>query len=273
MFHKILIANRGEIAVRVIRACKQMGIKTVAVYSEADRDLLHVKLADESVCVGSPSAAKSYLNVPNIMSAAQITGADAIHPGYGFLAENQQFAEICDKHQIHFIGPPIEAMGMLGDKARARGLAERLNVPVIPGTDVLADLDEALKKAKQIGYPVMIKAVAGGGGKGMRFVTSPAELEKNLPIARAEAEASFNDGRVYLEKYLIEPRHIEVQILGDRSGNVVAVGERECSLQRQHQKIMEEAPSIAVTPPVRKKDTGTRDQDWQRSSLRWRGNH
>jgi len=253
MFRKILIANRGEIAVRVIRTCKQMGIQTVAVFSEADRESLHVKLADESVCVGPASPAKSYLNASNIISAALVSGADAIHPGYGFLAENKQFAEICQSHHITFIGPSVEALGTLGDKAQARALAERLHLPVIPGSAILRSVAEGLKLAHAIGYPVMIKAAGGGGGKGMRLAFSAAELERNIPMAQAEAESAFGDDRIYLEKYLVEPRHIEVQILGDRFGNLVAVGERECSLQRQHQKIIEEAPSPAVSPSTRKK--------------------
>lgn len=253
MFRKILIANRGEIAVRVIRACKQMGISTVAVYSEADRNLLHVRLADESICIGPAPAGKSYLNLPNIISAALVSGADAIHPGYGFLAESMQFAEICASHKLQFIGPSVEAIAALGDKASARNLARRLHVPVIPGTSVLRSVSEALKSAEEIGYPVMIKAVGGGGGKGMRPAFSVAELEKNIPFAQAEADAAFGDDRIYLEKLLVQPRHIEVQILGDSFGNVLALGERECSLQRHHQKILEEAPSVLVTPSIRKK--------------------
>jgi acetyl-CoA carboxylase biotin carboxylase subunit len=253
MFRKILIANRGEIAVRVIRACKAMGIKTVAIFSEADRDALHVKLADEAFCVGPPPSAKSYLNSHNIISAALVSDADAIHPGYGFLSENPSFAEICQTHHLQFIGPSVEAMEKLGDKAEARRIAESQGVPIIPGSHVVKDVDDALETAKKIGFPVMIKAAAGGGGKGMRMALNASELEKHLPMAQAEAQAAFGDPRVYLEKYLVEPRHIEVQILGDSFGNVVAVGERECSLQRKHQKVVEESPSIAVTPEIRKR--------------------
>jgi acetyl-CoA carboxylase biotin carboxylase subunit len=253
MFRKILIANRGEIAVRIIRACRELGIPTVSIFSEADRNSLHVKLADQSICIGPPPAVKSYLNAHNIVSAALISGADAVHPGYGFLSENPQFAEICQSHNLTFIGPSAEAMSQLGDKARAREIAQKSGIPVIPGTKVVETLEQALKEAKKIEFPVMIKAAAGGGGKGMRTALSAKELEKNLPLAQGEAEAAFGDSRVYLEKYLVRPRHIEVQILGDRLGNAAALGERECSLQRKHQKVMEEAPSSVVSHAVREK--------------------
>jgi acetyl-CoA carboxylase biotin carboxylase subunit len=253
MFRKILIANRGEIAVRVIRACKQIGIPTAAIFSEADQNSLHVKLADQAICIGPPPSIKSYLNVHNIISAALISGADAIHPGYGFLSENPQFAEICGSHHLTFIGPSPEAMSQLGDKAKAREIAHKAGVPIIPGTPVVENIEQALKEAKKIEFPVIIKAAAGGGGKGMRVCFSLKELEKNLPLAQGEAEAAFGDSRVYLEKYLIHPRHIEVQILGDQFGNVIALGERECSLQRKHQKVMEESPSAVINPSTREK--------------------
>lgn len=252
MFRKILIANRGEIAVRVIRTCRQMGIKTVAIYSEADKELLHVKLADESFCVGPAPSVKSYLNIPNIISAALVSEADAIHPGYGFLSENVHFAEVCESHGIQLIGPASKTMGLLGDKSAARELAKKLNVPVIPGSTPISSVKEGLNEADKIGFPVMIKATAGGGGKGMRLVFTPAEMEKNFSLAQSEADSAFGDSRVYLEKYLVEPRHIEVQILGDSMGKIIALPERECSLQRKHQKVMEESPSVAVTETDRK---------------------
>lgn len=253
MFTKILIANRGEIAVRVIRACKELGIKTVAVYSDVDKYSLHVQLADESYCVGPAPAAKSYLNIPNIISAAIISEADAIHPGYGFLSENANFAEICDSHHLKFIGPSIYAMERMGDKALARETVRKEGVLIIPGSPAIANEKEAENIAKSIGYPVLIKAAAGGGGKGMRVVHNKEELFKLLPTAQLEANASFGDARVYLEKFLLEPRHIEMQILSDTYGNHLYLGERDCSIQRRHQKLVEEAPSPAVDESLRKK--------------------
>lgn len=253
MFNKILIANRGEIAVRVIRACKELGIKTVAVYSDVDKYSLHVQLADESYCVGPAPAAKSYLNIPNIISAAIISEADAIHPGYGFLSENANFAEICDSHHLKFIGPSIYAMERMGDKALARETVRKEGVLIIPGSPAIANEKEAENIAKSIGYPVLIKAAAGGGGKGMRVVHNKEELFKLLPTAQLEANASFGDARVYLEKFLFEPRHIEMQILSDTYGNHLYLGERDCSIQRRHQKLVEEAPSPAVDESLRKK--------------------
>lgn len=252
MFRKILIANRGEIAVRIIRTCQEMGIATVAVYSEADRDALHVQMADEAICIGPPPSAKSYLNVTNIVSAAMLTGVDAIHPGYGYLSEQASFAEICESHGLVFIGPPPSAMELLGNKAMARRRMREAGLPVLPGSDgPVTDVSEALSVAESIGYPVMIKAVAGGGGKGMRLVRNAEELRHQFALARAEAAASFGDGSLYLEKYLDSPRHIEVQILADRYGHTVHLGERECSLQRRHQKVLEEAPSPVLTPAER----------------------
>lgn len=252
MFKKILIANRGEIAVRIIRTCREMGIKTIAVYSEADRHALHVRLADEAVCIGAPQPARSYLNIPNIISAAEVKGAEAIHPGYGFLAENPYFAEICDKHGITFIGPPASAIEEMGAKARARELMMKAGVPVVPGSPGLLTKDkEVVEIAESIGYPVIIKASAGGGGRGMRIAWSRQELEKAVRTARAEAEAAFGDGGIYLEKYITEPRHVEIQILADKYGNAVYLGERDCSIQRRHQKLIEETPCPAVTPGLR----------------------
>ena len=253
MFRKILVANRGEIALRVIHACKEMGIQTVAVYSEADRDSLHIRYADEAFCVGPAPSSKSYLNIPNIISAATIAGVDAIHPGYGFLAENARFVEICETHNIKFIGPSAEAIAKMGDKAQAKRMMEKAGVPVIPGSEgPVSDQKEALKLAAEIGYPVMIKASAGGGGRGMRIAHNEKDLIKSFQTAQAEAEASFNNPEVYLEKFIPNPRHIEVQILCDEHGNGVYLGERDCSLQRRHQKVLEEAPSPAVTPEMRK---------------------
>jgi len=253
LFRKILVANRGEIALRVIHACKEMGIQTVAVYSEADRDSLHIRYADEAYCVGPAPSGKSYLNIPNIISAATIAGVDAIHPGYGFLAENARFVEICETHNIKFIGPSAEAIAKMGDKAQAKRMMEKAGVPVIPGSEgPVSDQTEALKMAAEIGYPVMIKASAGGGGRGMRIAHNEKDLIKSFQTAQAEAEASFNNPEVYLEKFIPNPRHIEVQILCDEHGNGVYLGERDCSLQRRHQKVLEEAPSPAVTPEMRK---------------------
>ncbi|MDR7443711.1 MAG: acetyl-CoA carboxylase biotin carboxylase subunit [Armatimonadota bacterium] len=252
MFRKVLVANRGEIAVRVIRACRELGIRTVAVYSEADRDCLHVRLADEAFCIGPPPAGESYLNIPNILSTAEVTGAEAIHPGYGFLAENPHFAEICRDAGIAFIGPTPEAMEAMGNKARAREIAQKAGIPVVPGSPgPVRTLEEALGVADRIGYPLLIKASAGGGGRGMRVVHSREELGRAMAMAQSEAEAAFGSGEVYLEKYLEEPRHIEVQILADTRGNVVHLGERECSIQRRHQKLLEEAPAPGLSPRLR----------------------
>ena len=254
MFKKILIANRGEIALRVIQACRELGISTVAVYSTADRDSLHVTYADEEVCIGPPPSAQSYLNVSSILSAAEITGADAIHPGYGFLAENAHFAEVLGECNLAWIGPPPEVIRRMGDKAVARQTAAAAGVPVLPGSaEPLASADEALAIAAGVGYPVILKAAAGGGGRGMRIVREEQELESQFQTASAEALKAFGDGSVYLEKYLEEPRHIEFQVFGDRHGNVIHLGERECSIQRRHQKLIEESPSVALTPELRQR--------------------
>ena len=254
MFRKVLIANRGEIALRVIRACKEMDIRTVAVYSEADRESLHVKFADEAFCIGPPQSSRSYLNKANIISAAEVSGADAIHPGYGFLAENAEFAEICNSCGINFIGPTVEALENMGAKAVARETMIKAQIPVVPGSEgIISDHDEAIRIAKEIGYPVMIKASAGGGGKGMRVAQSKHDLIKAIQTAQAEAQAAFGNGEVYIEKYVEEPRHIEFQILADNYGNTVYLGERDCSIQRRNQKLLEEAPSSALTPELRKK--------------------
>lgn len=252
MFKKILIANRGEIAVRIIRACREMGIDTVAVYSEADRESLHVWWADEAFCIGPAPSLKSYLNFNNIISAALVSGADAIHPGYGFLAENADFAEVCSKCGITFIGPPVKAMQRMGDKASARETMINAGVPVVPGSEgVISNLDAAQELAETIGYPVIIKASAGGGGRGMRIVQNQTELKNAVNTAKTEAQAAFGNDEVYLEKYVEEPRHIEFQILGDMHGNLIHLGERDCSIQRRNQKIIEEAPSSALTPELR----------------------
>ena len=244
MFHKILIANRGEIAIRVIRACKEMGIKTVAVYSQADKHSLHVKLADESVCIGPASSALSYLNINAIISAAELTDAEAIHPGYGFLSENANFAEVCEKCGITFIGPSAESMRIMGDKISARQAVIKQGVPILPGTtEAVTSVENAKKIAKEIGFPVIIKATAGGGGRGMKIVHSQATLPNAFATARAEAQAGFGNPEVYIEKYCEQPRHIEIQILADKHGNVIHLGERDCSIQRRHQKLIEEAPS------------------------------
>lgn len=254
MFRKVLIANRGEIALRVIRACKELGLETVAVYSEADKNALHVHAADEAVCIGPPPANQSYLNVARIISAAEITNADAIHPGYGFLAENAQFAEICQECEIVFIGPTPDTIIRMGDKAEAKRTARAAGVPVIPGSEgAVEDADEALALAREIGFPIMIKAVSGGGGRGMRMVENPADFTKLFATARAEAEAAFADGSVYLEKCILRPKHVELQILGDAHGNVIHLGERDCSVQRRHQKLIEESPCPIMTPELRKK--------------------
>jgi len=254
MFKKVLIANRGEIALRVILACREMGIRTVAVYSEADETSLHVRFADEDVCIGPPRASDSYLNVPAIISAAEITGADAIHPGYGFLSESAYLAEVCEACHIKFIGPSPQVIRLMGDKARARRAMKKAGVPVLPGSEgTLESEDQAIKVAAEIGYPVLIKATAGGGGRGMRVVRSAPEMARAYRTAAREAEAAFGVPDVYLEKYLENPRHIEFQILGDHFGNVVHLGERECSIQRRHQKLVEESPSPALSEKVRKK--------------------
>ena len=258
MFKKILIANRGEIALRVICACRELGIKTVAVYSEADENSLHVRFADEDVCIGPARSADSYLSVPAIISAAEITGADAIHPGYGFLSESAYLAEVCEACHIKFIGPAPNVIRLLGDKARARRAMKKAGVPILPGSDGPVDSEEkALKIAQDLGFPVIIKAVAGGGGRGMRVIRAAGELCKALKTAQREAEAAFGVGDVYLEKYVENPRHIEFQVLGDHHGAVVHLGERECSIQRRHQKLLEEGPSVAVTEKMRRKLGGT----------------
>jgi acetyl-CoA carboxylase biotin carboxylase subunit len=256
MFSKILIANRGEIALRVIRAARELGVKTVAVYSEPDRNALHTILADEKICIGPAKASDSYLNIPNLLSAAEITKADAIHPGYGFLAENARFAEICEASGLTFIGPPASLIKLMGNKSLARQEMKRADLWIIQGSDeVVQDLAEAKKIAKKMIYPVIIKAAAGGGGKGMRIARSPAQLEEQFALAQNEARSAFNDPSLYIERYLPNARHIEIQVVGDKEGNVVALGERECSIQRKHQKIIEEAPSPAVDERLRRKMT------------------
>jgi acetyl-CoA carboxylase, biotin carboxylase subunit len=252
MFKKVLIANRGEIALRVIRACKELGIGTIAVYSEADRECLHVRFADDDVCIGRPPSRDSYLNIPRIIAAAEITGADAIHPGYGFLAENAEFADIVATSNITFIGPSGEQIRQMGDKASARKLAQKLKVPTVPGSPgPVEDVDEALKVAEKIGFPVIIKAAAGGGGKGMRVAQDPDQFSRAFNLAKQEALAAFGSGEVYLEKYLARPRHIEIQIMGDHHGHVMHLCERDCSVQRRHQKLIEEAPSPALSQEQR----------------------
>jgi acetyl-CoA carboxylase biotin carboxylase subunit len=253
MFKKILIANRGEIALRIIRTCREMGIKTVAVYSTADRESLHVKFADEAVCIGKPAGADSYLNVPNIIAAAEITNADAIHPGYGFLAENAKFAEICGQNGIKFIGPTPDQIRSMGDKITAKETMIKAGVPVVPGGGgLLESVEHAKQIASEVGYPVILKATAGGGGKGMRVVWSESELERNFDMAKNEAGASFKNDGIYLEKFVEEPRHIEIQVAGDRYGTVCHLSERDCSIQRRHQKLVEESPSPFMTPELRK---------------------
>ena len=252
--NKILIANRGEIAVRIIRACKEMNIKTVAVYSETDKDALHTKLADEAVCIGPASPNKSYLNIKSIIEAACITGADSIHPGFGFLSENAQFAKICEESNIKFIGPTSKVIDLLGNKSNAKELMKEAGVPVIPGSDgSVKGLKDAILIAEQIGYPVILKAAAGGGGKGIRVVNSNDELEANYNIVKQEAKISFNDDEIYIEKFVKNPRHVEIQILADEHGNIVHLGERDCSIQRKHQKIIEETPSTLVDEKLRHK--------------------
>jgi acetyl-CoA carboxylase, biotin carboxylase subunit len=257
MFKKILIANRGEVALRVIFACRELGIKTVAVYSEADENSLHVRFADEDVCIGPARSADSYLNVPAVISAAEITGADAIHPGYGFLSESAYLAEVCEACHIRFIGPDPQVIRLMGDKARAGRVMKKAGVPILPGSDGPIDSEEkALKLAKDIGYPVIVKATAGGGGRGMRVVRAAGELSHAVKTAQREAEAAFGVGDVYIEKYVESPRHIEFQILGDQHGNVIHLGERECSIQRRHQKLIEESPSPALSEKMRRKMGG-----------------
>lgn len=254
MFKKVMIANRGEIALRIIRTCREMGIRTVAVYSTADSDSLHVKFADEAVCIGRPQSADSYLNIPHIMAAAEITNADAVHPGYGFLAENARFAEICGEHNIKFIGPTPAQINAMGDKITAKETMIRAGVPVIPGSEgLLQSVQEAAKLAQDMGFPVILKATAGGGGKGMRVVWELEELEKAYDAAKAEAAASFKNDGIYMEKFVEEPRHIEIQVAGDRYGTVCHLSERDCSIQRRHQKLVEESPSPFMTPELRQK--------------------
>jgi acetyl-CoA carboxylase, biotin carboxylase subunit len=253
-FSKILIANRGEIALRILRTCQELGIATVAVHSTVDQSALHVQLADEAVCIGEAPSSKSYLNIPNIISAALTRNANAIHPGYGFLSENAKFAEICADHQIHFIGPSPESMRLMGDKSTAKRTMQEAGVPTIPGSDgLVADEAMATELSRKIGFPLMIKATAGGGGRGMRFVHDPNDLGKLFMAAQGEAEAAFGNGGVYLEKFIEKPRHIEFQVLADTYGNVVHLGERDCSIQRRHQKLLEEAPSAVLTPELRQK--------------------
>ncbi len=255
--NKLLIANRGEIALRIHRACHEMGIKTVAVHSTADADAMHVRLADEAICIGPPAATDSYLNIPNIISAAEISHADAIHPGYGFLSENAKFAEIVEAHGLIFVGPKPEHIVTMGDKIEAKRTAGALGLPLVPGSDgAISDIDEAKAIAEKAGYPVIIKAASGGGGRGMKVVTSPDELETQMLQAGSEAKAAFGDATVYLEKYLGNPRHIEFQVFGDGKGNAIHLGERDCSLQRRHQKVLEEAPSPVITPAERERMGG-----------------
>jgi acetyl-CoA carboxylase, biotin carboxylase subunit len=254
LFKKVLIANRGEIAVRIIRACKELGIKTVAVYSEIDKDSLHVRLADESYCIGPALAAKSYLNIPAIISVAEVSGAEAIHPGYGFLAENANFSDVCKTNKIKFIGASGYSINKMGDKAEARKTMIKAGVPCVPGTkDIITDIPEALKTAKELGFPVLIKASAGGGGKGMRIAENKDQFENAIVAAKTEAKAAFANDAVYMEKYILEPRHVEIQILADSKGNVVHLFERDCSIQRRHQKLIEEAPSPALDEELRVK--------------------
>jgi len=254
MFSKILIANRGEIALRIIRACRELGIRTVAVYSEADKESLHVRFADEAICIGQPQSSSSYLSIPAIISAAEITDVEAIHPGYGFLAENPHFAEICESCQITFIGPTPENIRLMGDKMAARTTAQKAGLPIIPGSaSAVRNKEEALKIAKRIGYPVIIKAAAGGGGKGMRICHNDIRLVSSLSLAQQEAEANFGNADVYIEKYLEKPRHIEIQLIADKFGHTIHLGERDCSIQRRHQKLLEESPSLAVDSKLRKR--------------------
>jgi acetyl-CoA carboxylase, biotin carboxylase subunit len=252
LFKKVLIANRGEIALRIIRACHELGIQTVAVYSEADRESLHVRFADEDVCIGKAPAADSYLNIPRVIAAAEVTGAEAIHPGYGFLAENAEFSEICARSDLTFIGPTPDQIRSMGDKATARHTMKEVGVPTVPGSEgIIDDIDEARAVAHEIGFPIMIKASAGGGGKGMRIAEDPESFAKLVTAAQTEAKVNFGDAGVYLERCILKPRHVEFQVFGDSQGNIVHLGERECSIQRRHQKLIEEAPSPALTPDLR----------------------
>jgi len=270
MLEKVLIANRGEIALRILRACREMGIKTVAVHSTADEDAMHVRLADETVCIGPPSATDSYLNIPAIISAAEITEADGIHPGYGFLSENANFASIVEEHGITFIGPTAEHIRLMGDKVTAKVTAKNLGIPVVPGSEgAITNDDEALRVAKEIGYPVIVKAAAGGGGRGMKVAHRADQMSEVLSTARAESKAAFGDDTLYMEKYLETPRHIEIQVIGDTHGNAVHLGERDCSMQRRHQKILEEAPSPALNAQARA-EIGSRVADAIRT-LGYRG--
>ncbi|MFM9939654.1 MAG: acetyl-CoA carboxylase biotin carboxylase subunit [Hyphomicrobiaceae bacterium] len=272
MFDKVLIANRGEIALRIQRACKELGIATVAVHSTADADAMHVKLADESVCIGPPPAAESYLNIPRLLAACEITGADAIHPGYGFLSENARFAEILEEHGITFIGPTSEHIRIMGDKIEAKETAKRLGIPVVPGSDgAITNEAQAQRVAKAMGFPVLVKAAAGGGGRGMKVARTAEDLDMALKTARAEAKAAFGDDSVYLEKYLTHPRHIEIQVFGDGKGNAIHLGERDCSLQRRHQKVWEEAPSPALNAEARAKIGMTVARAMQRIKYRGAG--
>jgi len=251
---KVLIANRGEIAVRVIRTCKELGFKTVAVYSEADANSYHRQFADEDICIGGPYSKQSYLNIPNIISAALVTNAKAIHPGYGFLSENAKFSQICKDHDLIFLGPSPEVITLFGDKSTAKNTMKKLGVPTVPGSEsIISSVDEALGIAREVGYPVIIKATAGGGGKGMRVCFSDEDLKKFLPLAQGEAQAAFGNPGVYIEKYIQNPKHIEIQFLGDRFGNAITLGERDCSIQRKHQKLVEEAPGPTITPEQREK--------------------
>ncbi len=254
MFNKILIANRGEIALRILRACQELGIKTVAIYSEADADSLHVRFADEVVCIGPPPSSESYLNMVRIISAAEVTGAEAVHPGYGFLAENPEFAEICEECNIQFIGANADVIRKMGNKSEAKKTMKKAGVPVVPGSEgVIKDLNHAKSLVKDVKYPVMLKAVAGGGGRGMRLVNSEDDLEMNFMMASAESEGAFGNADLYMEKFITNPRHIEIQVMADAHGNVVHYGERECSIQRRHQKLLEEAPSVALDEDLRNK--------------------
>jgi acetyl-CoA carboxylase, biotin carboxylase subunit len=270
MFDKVLIANRGEIALRIQRACKELGIATVAVHSTADADAMHVRLADESVCIGPPPASESYLNIPRLLAACEITGADAIHPGYGFLSENARFAEILEEHQITFIGPTSEHIRIMGDKIEAKETAKRLGIPVVPGSDgAITNEAQAMKIAKQMGFPVLVKAAAGGGGRGMKVARTAEDLDIAVKTARSEAKAAFGDDSVYLEKYLTHPRHIEIQVFGDGKGEAIHLGERDCSLQRRHQKVWEEAPSPALNAETRARIGTTVQRAMQK--LKYRG--
>jgi acetyl-CoA carboxylase biotin carboxylase subunit len=270
MFDKVLIANRGEIALRIQRACKELGIATVAVHSTADADAMHVRLADESVCIGPPTSSDSYLNIPRLLAACEITGADAVHPGYGFLSENARFAEILEEHNITFIGPTSEHIRIMGDKIQAKETAKKLGIPVVPGSDGAVKTEtEAMAVAKGMGFPVLIKATAGGGGRGMKVATSAEDLPVAFSTARAEAKAAFGNDSVYIEKYLTRPRHIEIQVFGDGQGNAVHLGERDCSLQRRHQKVFEEAPSPAINAAARARIGDTVAKAMQ--SIKYRG--